>query len=207
MILQTLIFAILQVLVLTLIPFLVYVISKKKLKGFLSYIGLTKPLKKTVYWAILATVIIALGGSLIPLISPEIKELMTQKGSVAGNLKLMGLSFETVIVLLIIALIQTSLSEEIFFRGFIAKRLIDWLGFIPGNTIQAMIFGSLHFVLLYFIGNAPGYFLVFVFILTSLAGYILGYIKERLGNGSIIPGWIVHGTGNMISFFLVAFII
>jgi len=45
---------------------------------------------------------------------------------------------------LIIAWLKTSLAEEIFFRGFIGKRLIDRLGFLRGNGLQSVIFAAVH---------------------------------------------------------------
>lgn len=207
MILDNLIGAIMQVLAFNLIPFIVFIISKKKLKGFFKYIGLIKPVKKTILWAVIVSIIVVISGTLLPLIFPEIKVLMTMKGTVAGNLKIAGLSYNTMMILAITALIQTSLSEEILFRGFIAKRLISWLGYNTGNSIQAVIFGLMHVLLLLMIAEPNYPFLIFVFFFSGLAGYILGYIKEKIGNGSIIPGWIAHGLANIVSFYLVAFVI
>jgi CAAX protease family protein len=207
MIIDKLIDAIVQVLVFSLIPFIVYIISKRRIKGFFKYIGLTKPLKKTIFWAIIVSIVGIINVTLLPLIFPEIKELMTMKGTIAGNLKIMGLSYNSVIILAIFALIQTSFSEEILFRGFIAKRLIHWLGYRTGNTIQAVIFGLMHVILLLLIAEPNYPFLIFVFIFSGIVGYLLGYIKEKIGNGSIIPGWIAHGLANTISFYILAFVI
>ena len=41
-------------------------------------------------------------------------------------------------------IIQTGLSEEILFRGFLAKRLISRFGFATGNLPQGLVFGLLH---------------------------------------------------------------
>lgn len=207
MILDKLIGAIIQVLAFSLIPFIVFIISKKKLKGFFKYIGLIKPVKKTIFGAIIVSIVVIINGTLLPLIFPEIKELMTMKGTVTGNLKIAGLSYNTIMILAITALIQTSFAEEILFRGFIAKRLISWLGYNTGNLIQAVIFGLMHILLLLMIAEPNYPFLIFVFLFSGLAGYILGYIKEKVGNGSIIPGWIAHGLANTVSFYLVAFVI
>ncbi|MBN2348103.1 MAG: CPBP family intramembrane metalloprotease [Bacteroidales bacterium] len=206
MILDKFIGALLQVLIFGIIPLLVYLFSKKRLKGFFRYIGLIKPVKRTIVWAIVVSFILIITSILLPAVFPEIKELMTMQGTVAGNLKAMGLSFSSVIILTIMALIKTSFSEEILFRGFIAKRLISWLGYTAGNLIQAIIFGLMHVGLLLLISEPNYPFLIFVFIFSGIAGYLLGYIKEKIGNGSIIPGWIAHGMANLISFYLVAFV-
>ena len=41
-------------------------------------------------------------------------------------------------------MIQTGLSEEILFRGFLGKRLIAKFGFAVGNVVQGLLFGTLH---------------------------------------------------------------
>jgi len=207
MMLDEFITTLIQIILFSIIPFIVYIISNKRVKGFFRYVGLFKPQKQTTILAIITSVIMVTGGTLTPLLSPEIKELMCMKGTVSGNLKALGLSFDSFVILGIIALLKTSLSEEILFRGFIAKRLISWLGFGAGNTIQSALFGLLHIGLLMLIADPELWFLISVFIFSGTAGFILGYIKEKLGNGSIIPGWIAHGTANFISFFLIAFII
>jgi len=207
MILDEFISAIFQLVLFSIIPFIVFVISKKQLKGFLKYVGLFKPLRKTTILAIVTAIIMIIGGVVIPLLSPEVKELMRMKGTVVGNLTVLGLSYSSLVILAIIALIKTSLSEEILFRGFIAKRLITWLGFKVGNSIQAALFGLLHIGLLILIANPQPLFLISVFVFSGTAGFILGYIKEILGNGSIIPGWIAHGLANLVSFFILAFVI
>ncbi|WP_156138344.1 hypothetical protein [Sphingobacterium sp. T2] len=38
-------------------------------------------------------------------------------------------------------------------------------------------------------------------------GKTLGYIKEKKGNGSIIPGWVAHGLGNFVTYFTIAFVL
>lgn len=52
---------ILQILVFTSIPFLVFIIRKRSTKGFLKYIGLKKSTKKANFLAILASLIFAGG--------------------------------------------------------------------------------------------------------------------------------------------------
>jgi hypothetical protein len=40
--------------------------------------------------------------------------------------------------------------------------------------------------------------------LTGIMGWVNGWLNERLGNGSIVPGWIAHGLTNVISYLAVA---
>jgi uncharacterized protein len=127
--------------------------------------------------------------------------------SMTGKLRMLGLSGSTITILLITALFKTSLSEEILFRGFIAKRLINSLGFKNGNILQALIFGLLHLLLFVFLTKATVFSLTLILIFSSFAGWTIGYIKEKYANGSIIPGWLAHGIGNSISYFLIAFVL
>jgi membrane protease YdiL (CAAX protease family) len=130
-----------------------------------------------------------------------------RQNSVTGKLRLMDLNAISLSILLIIALLKTSFSEEILFRGFIAKQLIHKLGFKTGNFLQATVFGVIHLVLFWLLTKTTFIPLTFILIFSSFAGWVIGYIKEKYANGSIIPGWIAHGLGNTISYFIIAFII
>ena len=50
--------------------------------------------------------------------------------------RFMGAGLLAVVPILLYAFIQTGLAEELFFRGFLAKRLCASLGFSRGNAIQ-----------------------------------------------------------------------
>ena len=104
------------------------------------------------------------------------------------------------------ALVQTSLSEEILFRGFIAKRLIERLGFTWGNLLQAAIFAVPHLALLLVPDASPSAAgAAGLFAYPFAMGWVLAYINERIGNGSIVPSWLAHGLGNLGGYVLLAF--
>jgi len=136
----------------------------------------------------------------------EFKEIILEPESITGKFNQMGLSANSILLLLIIAIFKTSLSEEILFRGFITKRLIGLLGFIKGNVLQATIFGAIHTALFALI-TANLVFLIVIFILPTLGAYVSGYLNEKIGNGSIYPGWISHGLANVIAYSVVGFIL
>ena len=93
-------------------------------------------------------------------------------------------------------LIQTGLSEEILFRGFLGKRLIHKFGFITGNITQALLFGLLHGVMFFSaVGLAVA---VFITMFSGFIGWGMGYINEKHANGSILPSWLIHGVGNVV---------
>ncbi|CAN0576974.1 unnamed protein product [Ectocarpus sp. 12 AP-2014] len=196
--------ALLQVLIFTLIPFLVYFIKKKSAKGFLEYIGLKKSTQKANYLAVLACLVIAAPIFILTLASPDFKEIMVDPTSITGKFRQMGLGFNSLIILLLIAVFKTSFAEEVLFRGFIGKRLINLLGFQKGNLLQALIFGIIH-TALFAVITANILFLTLIFILPSIGAYISGYLNEKLANGSIIPGWISHALANILAYSFIGF--
>ncbi|MEM9235012.1 MAG: CPBP family intramembrane glutamic endopeptidase, partial [Pseudomonadota bacterium] len=104
---------------------------------------------------------------------------------------------------------KTALSEEIFFRGLIAKRLINGFGFWTGNTLHALLFGGIH-MLIFVVPGGPEFTPLLgatILFLPGLAGWLMAYANERLGNGSIGPGWLIHALGNAISYPILAFVL
>jgi uncharacterized protein len=196
----------LQVLVFTLIPFLVFVIKYKKLKGFFNYIGLKKSTAKANYLAALACLLFAAPPLILVFVSSNFRELMLAPESITGSFHRMGFSVSSVTLLFVIALLKTAFAEEILFRGFIAKRLIALMGYKKGNLIQALLFGLIHTALFAAITSYIP-FLILIFLLPSVGSYISVYLNEKVGNGSIIPGWISHSLANIISYSVVGFLL
>jgi membrane protease YdiL (CAAX protease family) len=198
--------ALLQIIIFTLIPFLVYLIKNKSKNGFLTYIGLKKSTKKANYLATLACLIFVLPMIILILVNSEFKEIMFDPNSITGKFRQMGVGLNSITLLLIMAIFKTSLSEEILFRGFIAKRLISLLGFQKGNILQAMLFGIIH-TALFAIITSNIFFLLVIFIIPSIGAYVSVYLNEKIGNGSIFPGWISHGLANILAYTIVGFIL
>lgn len=98
---------------------------------------------------------------------------------------------------LIYAYVQTGLAEELFFRGFLTKRLTDGFGFTRANLIQAAAFGLLHGLL--FLAFVDLSYVVVIALLTAGLGWVMAQINERHANGSIVPSWLIHGTLNYIA--------
>lgn len=206
-IINELISALLQVLVFTLIPFVFFLFRKDKSQTFFRYIGLYQPTAKSVAGVIVVTLLFVSMGTGLTFIDAGIRQAVISPPSVTGNIRAMGCNGVSLSVLLIIALLKTSLSEEIFFRGFLAKRLIQLLGFKTGNLLQALIFGLIHLLLFWLLTRTTVLPLLIIFIFSSVAGWVIGYIKEKYARGSIIPGWIAHGLGNTLSYFIIAFML
>jgi len=197
---------IVQIFIFSLIPFLVFLIKKRTVKGFLDYIGLKKSNSKANGLAVLASLILLAPMLLLTLTSETFQEIMFDLNSITGKLRTMEFGANAIIVLLIIAIFKTAFAEEILFRGFIAKRLISVFGFKKGNLFQAIIFGILHTILFAIITTNLIY-LSLIFVFPTIAAYIFGYLNEKKADGSIIPSWIAHGLANVISYIVIGFVI
>ncbi|MEG0353220.1 MAG: CPBP family intramembrane glutamic endopeptidase [Cellulosilyticaceae bacterium] len=190
--------AICQVLSFACIPFVWWLCTGRKKESFFSWIGLKKvhgDLKKisictTIF--IMSCIISQL--FLVPYLIPK---GVTVQSSYAGQ------GWTALVPVFFFAMIQTGLSEEIFFRGFLSKRLCNKWGFTVGNLIQGFLFGLLHGVL-FFVVTTPIKAIIIVLI-TGFSGWLLGYLTEKGSGGSIIPAWLVHGLGNLILAMVEAF--
>ena len=197
--------AILQIIVFSLIPFVFFLFRKDKSVSFFTYIGLYPPGSKANVYALAVAALFLIPGILLPFVSEELRQAVLTPPSVTGMLHQKGLSTETILTLLIIAWLKTSLSEEIFFRGFLAKQLIRRLGYRLGNLIQALLFGLIHLLLFAALTKTAWAAVIGIFLFSTLAGYSIGYIKEKYGRGSIIPGWLAHAMGNTVSYAVLSF--
>lgn len=196
-----------QVAAALIIAFVVYLIFGRKTGRFKNYTGLGWPPLWAIGWGVAAGLVLALAG-IVLFTALGLTGVATGEGTFSGKLKTIGPTPTAFAFILIIAFIKTSLSEEIFFRGIIAKRLIAWLGLVWGNPVQAAIFGAVH-LLLFFVpgGLAFSWFLALIlFLFTGAMGWVFAYLNERKGNGSIVPGWLAHGVLNAVSYPVFAFL-
>ncbi len=199
--------AVAQVLVFLFIPFLFYVFRKDRSRGFGHFIGMTRPGWKAMGLAAATSIIFIAAGVLMAMRDPEMLALLHAPKTVTGHLRALGLNEHSIIILLIIALVKTSLAEEILFRGFIGKQLVRRMGFRRGNILQALIFGLVHLVLFWVVVEAGPGPCTFIFVFSTFAGWLVGFIKEKYAQGSILPGWLSHGLGNSISYYIIAFLL
>jgi len=193
-----------QVSVAMAIPFVVYLIRNKGVKGFFKSIGLFWP-KEAGAWKTLGIwLLLTLGLMIIPIVIIAKADINSASGLAHDPIRAEGFTLVAMGMLFMKSMVQTSLSEEILFRGFIGKGLINVMGFKYGNIVQALIFGSIHgFAILQF-GVVKGMFLV---LSACLAGWIYGYLMEKKANGSMMIGWLLHGTSNFVSFFIFSFLL
>jgi uncharacterized protein len=180
----------LQILVFSLVPFIFFLFRKDKTISFFRYIGFYRPGTKANAYAIVASLLFVVAALVLVLTDDRIRESFSAPQTVIGKLRTMGLSVNSVLTLFIIAWLRTSLSEEILFRGFIGKRLMDVLGFEKGNLFQALIFGIVHLLLFWLITDSAFFALMFILIFSTFAGWVVGYIKEKL------PGEVLFQAGS-----------
>ena len=187
--------AVLQLLVLTAVPFLWYLLSGRRDSGFLQWIGL-RPTQSVPIKAMTAILVGFALATLLPYWYLYRTGSLTYSGFTLDAYRRTGWSVQTVLVILVWAVLQTSLSEEIFFRGFLCKRLSRALGWKAGNAVQAVLFGLIHLPAVWGKGVFPA---LVVVLLTGGIGYALGWLSQRKAEGSILYGWCIHGAVNILS--------
>lgn len=200
MLLQTVIETLIQLILFTSIPLIWWLCTERKKQRFLHWLGLKTPQFKAKAKAVIVSAlafVLWLFSGLYLISNFENKSLL-------ANAKFLNLGLGGIIPVLIYSIIQTGLCEEIFFRGFSNKRLSSKFGFITGNTIQSVVFGLLHGILI--ITNIDLMMVIIIVGFTSIVGWFMGYINEKLGNGSIIPSWIIHSLINIASSITIIFI-
>lgn len=187
---QEIISSIFQIVLFSIVPFFWWFISARKKEQFFRWIGLkrTGNLKKICIPTLAAILgFMALGYITLYLI----RDVETATSTYAG----MGV--EGIPTVIIYALVHTSLSEEILFRGFLLKRISSKFGFTVGNITQSIIFSLLHGAM--FIGYVGIIKAIFIIIFTGTLAYVMGYINEKLADGSIFPSWGIHFVSNLFS--------
>ena len=74
------------------------------------------------------------------------------------------------------------------------------------HEMQAVLFGLMHNALFLLAGVDVGlWYHTLMFLFTGAGALLLGWLNEKIYNGSIIPGILLYGAGNFISSMLVAF--
>lgn len=190
--------SIIQIIIFSIIPFLWWLIASRKKMNFFEWIGLKKVnnIKENKLFAWIFSVLV-----LFLIISVFI--LYSLKNVNIASSEFTGLGIKSLPSILIYAIFNTSLPEEILFRGFLLKRIGNKFGFIVSNGIQSLLFGCIHGIMFF---SAIGILKSMLIILfTGIIGWIMGYINEKKANGSILPSWFIHVVANIFSGIFYAF--
>lgn len=193
--------ALIQIVLFMLLPFIWWFVTARRKSSFLDWIGF-KPLKDTGnhkmwLWIFLGLLSFTIFSYLV--LYTIVKDLKTATSSFSG------LGFQALPAVLIYGIFQTSLSEELLFRGFLLKRLASRLSFVVANTIQAALFGLLHGLMSITILSWHQTLLI-ILCTGGIAAY-LGFVNERKSDGSILPSWIMHALINVVTGSLSAFML
>ena len=198
MLVNKIISSVMQIILFSLIPLIWWLITARKKESFFKWIGLKKIEKENKKSSVVNMLPIAISYLIVSFITIYlIKDIETATSEFAG----MGIS--ALLPALIYAIFNTSLPEEILFRGFLLKRIVSKFGYMIANIIQSTIFGLLHGFMFF---NVLGIVKTIVIILfTGIIAFAMGYINEKKANGSILPSWFIHALSNIFASIIAMF--
>lgn len=191
--------SVMAIAIFAIIPFVWWYLNDRDNQSFSCSVGIKKvqgSKPKIIITSLLTTVVFLIMGFLIL--------YNTSKTEIAIS-EFYGLEFIAIPGILIYAIFNTSLPEEILFRGFLLKRLNDQMPFYLANSIQALAFGLVHGIIFY--NSVSNIAVIFIAIFTMALALSMGYINEKLSNGSIAPSWTIHALANVFSGLCAAFML
>ncbi len=199
---------IVNLIVFSLLPIIWWFFRHRKEEGFFRWIGFFKPQLKSKWWVLLIFAILYYffyNFDFTQFVSPETLEYIENSASVSANV-FAGIGVAAILPAFIENFIANGVAEEILYRGFLCKRLISKIGLAKGIILQAVLFGLMHNILYILAGlNVGLWYHILTFIFTGMGALLLGWLNEKIFNGSIIPSILLHGAGNFIASLLVAF--
>lgn len=186
------------VIVLSIIGISYFFSARKKPITFLEWLGFKKPNRRSVMIGL------AIGVGLFPVIVflqslEAMQSVMTAPTNsfyqlVEGKTSV----WDGLAAAAVVGIFQTGFIEELFFRGFIGKRLFGSLPFWTANILQSLIFALVHAAFILAI-EPPVLVGLFMFCLLPFGmGLAIGYLDEKVAEGSFVPGWVVHSSGNWL---------
>ncbi|WP_417494314.1 CPBP family intramembrane glutamic endopeptidase [Maricaulis sp.] len=204
---QILMDTLVQLIVVGLVCSLAWLIFARKRSGLRAWLGLTLPPLRAVGLTLLAALVIVPASLALFVFSP-MNDAASGENTVAAALTFLEGGWPSIVLaIVLLAVLKTALAEEIFFRGLIAKRLVNGLGFSAGNLVQALAFGAVHLVI-FIIPGGPAFDPVMAAGIVGVTGFgawVSVWLNEKPGQGSIMPGWILHALTNAVSYPVLAF--
>lgn len=190
-----------------------WIISLRKLgrPSFFKYIGIqsakTQLDKKfLIIWIVLMAFAV-LSTFLEFQYSANFKQMLMDQSSPYAKILNNGLNIQSIILSLIYCFIMASGSEEILFRGLIARRFFSSMNFFKANLIQSLFFWLMHLIIVRLVtGNWISYIQLIALVTSFGMGLVLGYANFRKDGRSILPSWILHGSANFFTFLTLAFV-
>ena len=199
MVVNKIISSVMQILLFALIPFVWWLITARNKESFLSWIGLKKisgSSKKIVISSMATAVCFLLLGYFILYLLQNVETAVSEFN---------GLGIRAIPAIFIYAVFNTAFPEELLFRGFLLKRMGSKIGFRWANVIQALLFGLIHCIMFWSLTGKLTAFIILAF--TALIAWAMGYINEKMADGSILPSWCIHAVSNLFSGICAAFML
>lgn len=208
LIVSSIVTAIVNLFVFLLIPVIWWFFRHRKETGFFKWIGLYKPQLKSPLWILILFAVVYYffyNFDFMKLVDAKTIETLESSSSVSGNV-FAGIGIAAILPAFIQNFIANGVAEEVLYRGFLCKRLCNKLGTVKGIIIQAVLFGLMHNLIYLAAGlQVSLWYHALMFTFTGIAALLLGWLNEKIFNGSIIPSILIHGAGNFITSMLIAF--
>lgn len=199
---------IINLIVFSILPIIWWFFRHRKEEGFFRWIGLFKPQLNNKLWVLLLFAILYYffyNFDFTQFVDSKTLAYIENSSSVSAN-SFAGIGAVAILPALIENFIANGVAEEILYRGFLCKRLCKKAGVVKGIILQAVLFGLMHNILYVLAGLDVGlWYHTLTFIFTGIGALLLGWLNEKIYNGSIIPSILLHGAGNFIASMLVAF--
>ncbi|EMB57543.1 CPBP family intramembrane glutamic endopeptidase [Streptococcus mutans] len=190
----------LEIILAAAIPFLYWIFTERKQSTFLNWLGFKKVSKhdfKRFFVPVLGMIL------LFSLASFFI--LLRLKGVSTATTVFRGGGYTVLPAILIYGIFNTALPEELFFRGFLLKRLMSKMAFPLANFIQSLCFALIHSFMFFKLLDIGSTIMITMFIFGIAYG--MGYINEKKTQGSIVPSWLIHAAANIFSGVCTAFML
>ena len=192
MFIQALSNALFQVVLFSLIPLVWWAFTARKKENFFIWLGIKKPVVQDRKKWLFALLAVTAACWLLAQLAIWVRGPLA-----AADSQYKGMGAAAIPSVLVYAVIQTAMSEEILFRGFLMKRLISKFGFRRGNILQAVIFGLVHLLMVW--GHANLLAGLMIVLYPMAAAVSLAYMNEKASGGSILPSWLIHSILNAVS--------
>lgn len=191
--------SVLQIVVFTVVPFIWWLITARKKESFFSWIGLKKVNKNSSKKVTIISICVAVAFMLL-----SFYILYAVKGVEAmATSDFTGMGAAVIPAILVYAILNTSLPEEIVFRGFLLKRISSKFGFGVANFVQSVVFGMMHgLMFVKYTGVVTG---TLITVFTMAIAFAIGIVNEKKAEGSILPSWGIHASANIFSGIVSAF--
>ena len=185
--------SVLEIIVFAIVPLVWWLVTARKKENFFKWLGLRKIAKDNMTNVLKTSAIVEL---CFIVLSVFILYVVRNIEGLATS-EFTGVGIKALPVILVYAIFNTALPEEILFRGFLLKRTSNRFGFNIANYVQCIIFGWMHGVM--FLKYANAFQGVIITFFTMSIAWCMGYINEKKADGSILPGIGIHAIANVFS--------